>query len=120
MKASPELIERLNDALAREMRAQTMYSHYAAYVKGIHRLHLKPFFDATFALLKVLQDLGVAPGGDPKLLFNMIRLSSCGLLALGNELKESSGIDVEKEETLDDIADMIVSVFLPGEVRRDA
>ena len=49
MKATPELIERLNDALAREMRAQTMYAHYAAYVKGIHRLHLKPFFETEAA-----------------------------------------------------------------------
>ena len=28
------------------MRALTLYSNYAAYVKGIHRLHLKPFFEA--------------------------------------------------------------------------
>ncbi len=45
MKATEELIERLNDALAREMRAQAMYAHYAAYVKGIHRMHLKPYFE---------------------------------------------------------------------------
>lgn len=45
MKATPELIERLNDALAREIRAHTMYAHYAAYVKGIHRLHLQPYFE---------------------------------------------------------------------------
>jgi phosphopantetheinyl transferase len=45
----------------------------------------------------------------------MIRLSSGGLLALGNELKQSSGIDVEQEETLDEIADLVVAVFLPGE-----
>ncbi len=37
MKATQELLDRLNDALAREMRAQAMYAHYAAYVKG------KPF-----------------------------------------------------------------------------
>lgn len=82
--------------------------------------HLKPFFDATFALLAELQELGVAPSGDPKLLFNMIRLSSGGLLALGNELKASSDIDVEQQETLDAIADMIVDVFLPGEIRQPA
>lgn len=45
MKATPELIDLLNDALAREMRAQAMYAHYAAYVKGINRLHLKPYFE---------------------------------------------------------------------------
>ncbi len=41
-----ELIDRLNAALAWELRAQMLYSHYAAYVKGIYRLHLKPFFEA--------------------------------------------------------------------------
>lgn len=82
--------------------------------------HLKPFFNATFELIEELQSLGVAPAGNPKLLFTMIRLSSGGLLALGNELKESSDIDTEKDETLDEIADMIINVFLPGEVRRSA
>ncbi len=80
--------------------------------------HLKPFFDATFALLEELQALGVTPPGDPRLLFNMIRLSSGGLLALGNELKASSGIDVDDPATLDAIADMIVQVFLPGDARQ--
>ena len=41
-----ELIRRLNDALGWEMRALTLYSHYAAYVRGIYRLHLKPFFES--------------------------------------------------------------------------
>jgi len=77
--------------------------------------HLKPFFDATFDLLEELQALGVAPEGNVHLLFNMIRLSSGGLLALGNELKASSDIDVESPETLDAIADMVVAVFLPGD-----
>jgi TetR/AcrR family transcriptional regulator len=80
--------------------------------------HLKPFFGATFELIEELQELGVAPQGDPRLLFNMIRLSSGGLLALGNELKASSGIDVEDDATLDAIADMIIKVFLPGETTR--
>lgn len=82
--------------------------------------HLTPFFDATFVLLEELQRAGVAPQGNPKLLFNMIRLSSGGLLALANELKTSSGLDVEDDATLDEIADMIVSVFLPGEFRQPA
>ena len=41
-----ELVRQLNAALGWELRAQLLYSHYAAYVKGIHRLHLKPFFEA--------------------------------------------------------------------------
>jgi bacterioferritin (cytochrome b1) len=39
-----EMIRRLNDALGWEMRALIMYAHYSAYVQGIYRLHLKPFF----------------------------------------------------------------------------
>ena len=27
------------------MRAATLYAHYSAYVKGMYRLHLKPYFD---------------------------------------------------------------------------
>ena len=80
--------------------------------------HLKPFFDATFAMIEELQAIGVAPQGDPRLLFNMIRLSSGGLLALGNELKASSNLDIDDEATLDAIAEMIVRVFLPGEARQ--
>jgi len=44
-----ELIDKLNSALGWEMRALTMYAHYAAYVTGIYRLHLKPFFEAESA-----------------------------------------------------------------------
>ena len=109
------------------------YVHYAKSQPAMHKVmvqeasypnprldwlietHLKPFFDASFELLEELQTIGVAPRGNPKLLFNMIRLSSGGLLALGNELKQSSGIDVDRNETLDEIAEMVVEVFLPGE-----
>ncbi len=78
--------------------------------------HLKPMFDATFEMIKDLQKLRVAPPGDPALLFNMIRLSSGGLLALGNELKASSGIDIDTPETLTAIAEMVINIFLPGEM----
>lgn len=47
--SAEEMIRRLNAALGWEMRAQTMYGHYAAYVKGIHRLHLKPYFEGEAA-----------------------------------------------------------------------
>jgi AcrR family transcriptional regulator len=82
--------------------------------------HLKPMFDATAIMIEELQRAGVAVQGNPMLLFNMIRLSSGGLLALANEIKMSSGIDVESDETLDEISDMIVNVFLPGEFRQPA
>jgi len=112
------------------------YVHYAKSQPALHKVmvqeasypnprldwlietHLKPFFDTTFGMLEQLQAIGVAPPGNPRLLFNMIRLSSGGLLALGNELKASSGIDINDDATLDEIADLIVTVFLPGEARQ--
>ena len=41
-----KIINKLNGCLGWELRAATMYSHYAAYVKGIHRLQLKTHFEA--------------------------------------------------------------------------
>ena len=43
--SNSKLIEKLNGGLGWELRAAALYAHYSAYVKGIHRLHLKPFFD---------------------------------------------------------------------------
>jgi len=81
--------------------------------------HLKPVFDATIGMIGKLQDLGVTPSGDPAILFSMIRLCSGGLLALGNELKGSSGIDIEDPHTIDAIADTIITIFLPGDMPAD-
>jgi TetR/AcrR family transcriptional regulator len=81
--------------------------------------HLKPVFEATFGMIRKLQELGVAPPGNPAILFSMIRLSSGGLLALGNELKGSSGIDIDDPDTLDEISDMIIRLFLPGDMPAD-
>jgi len=38
------LIETLNEALGWELRAANMYAHYAANMRGIHRLQLSPMF----------------------------------------------------------------------------
>ncbi len=112
------------------------YVHYAKSQPALHKVmvqeasypnprldwlietHLKPFFDATFEMIEQLQALGVAAPGNPRLLFNMIRLSSGGLLALGNELKASSAIDVNDPATLNEIADMVVAVFFPGQISK--
>lgn len=40
-----ELVDSLNKALAWELRAIALYSHYSAYVSGIHRLHLADHFN---------------------------------------------------------------------------
>ena len=113
------------------------YVHYARSQPALHKVmvleasypsprlewlienHLQPLFDSAFELIADLQRTGVAPNGNPKLLFNMIRLCSGGLLALGNELKLSSGIDIDDDATLEEIADMIVQLFLPGDSPRE-
>jgi len=76
--------------------------------------HLKPLFDEVVAALRELQALGIAPEGDPALLFNMIRVSAGGLLALAVEIKGTSNIDLGTDEALDELAAMIIRCFLPG------
>ena len=76
--------------------------------------HLRPLFSEVVKSLKELQELGIAPAGDPALLFNMIRVSAGGLLALALEIKGTSDIDFDDEGELDKLADMIVNVFFPG------
>ena len=44
----------------------------------------------------------------------MIRGCAGGLLALSTEIRVTSGIDFSDEGALDELADMIVDVFLPG------
>jgi AcrR family transcriptional regulator len=76
--------------------------------------HLRPLFTQVVKSLERLQELGVAPAGDPALLFNMIRVSAGGLLALALEIKGTSDIDFDDEGELEKLAEMIVNVFFPG------
>jgi len=78
--------------------------------------HLKPLYEASISELETLQSLGVAPPGDPAMLFNMIRASSGGLLALSNELQRTSNLDLNTRSSIEALADMIISVFLPNQV----
>jgi TetR/AcrR family transcriptional regulator len=112
-----------------------VYVHYAAGQPSLHKIilqessrpsqrldwliqvHLRPLREAAVEALIELQELGVVPSGDPALIFNMIRVSSGGLLALSLELKGTSNIDLEKPGQLDALADMIIKVFLPGEIK---
>ena len=79
--------------------------------------HLRPFFKATVGQIQELQEIGVAPVGDPAMLYHMIRLSLGGMLALGQVLLGTSNIDLESEETREELVEMIVRVYLPGEVK---
>ena len=65
--------------------------------------------------LAELQRLGIAPQGDPALLFNMIRVSAGGLLALSVEIKGTSNLDLNSEPALDELSNMIIRCFFPGE-----
>ena len=76
--------------------------------------HLRPLFTEVVQQLKELQELGIAPPGDPALLFNMIRVSAGALLALALEIKGTSNIDFDSPAALDELADMIIRIFLPG------
>ena len=113
------------------------YVHYAAGQPALHKImvqeasrpsrrldwlintHLRPLFEAAVEDIKVLQERGVSPPGDPALLFNMIRVSSGALLALSLELKGTSNIDLEQPRQLDALAEMIISVFLPGDIEEE-
>lgn len=113
------------------------YVHYAASKPALHKImvqeasrpserldwlidtHLRPLFEVVVEEIKVLQERGIAPDGDPALLFNMIRVSSGALLALALEIKGTSSIDLEQPGQLDALADMIIKVFLPGEMQEE-
>lgn len=90
-------------------------SHPSARLDWLIRSHLKPLFEIVVKSLRELQDLGIAPPGDPAILFNMIRVSAGGLLALSEEIKGTSNIDFDREGSLDALADMIIRCFLPGD-----
>ena len=77
---------------------------------------LQPLSEVAVGYVADLQEKGVVPAGDPALIYNMIRVSSGGLIALALELKGTANIDLTSDENLDSLADTIVRIFLPGEV----
>ena len=62
----------------------------------------------------MLQANGVAAPGNPALLASMIRICAGGLIALAQEIKGTSGVDLTAEDTLEEMTDLIIRVFLPG------
>jgi AcrR family transcriptional regulator len=89
-------------------------SHPSARLDWLVENHLRPLFEIVVTSLRKLQELGIAAPGDPALLFNMIRVSAGGLLALSEEIKGTSNIDFESEDRLNELAEMIIRCFLPG------
>jgi hypothetical protein len=62
-----------------------------------------------------LQELGIAPPGNTALLYNMIRVSAGGLLALGLEIKGTSNVNFDDPAQREELAAMIIRTFLPGQ-----
>ena len=110
-----------------------IYVHHAARNPALHKIvlqessqqgerlewlsenYLKPLSDAASRYIVELQKQGVAPQGDPLIIYNMVRVSSGTLIALALELQTTSGLDIRQPEKLDELADLIVRIFLPGE-----
>ena len=89
-------------------------SHENPRLTWLIETYMRPLYNVAAADLKRLQDDGVAPPGDPALLFNMIRVSAGALLALNIELRGSSGLDLDDPGKVELLADMIIDIFLPG------
>lgn len=77
--------------------------------------HLKPLYEEVHKALTELQRLGIAPPGSAALLFNMIRVCAGGLLALKHELKGTSDIDLDCDDQIDELGQLIIRVFFPGD-----
>lgn len=111
-----------------------IYVHYAARNPALHKIilqessnpsdrldwlsenFLRPLSEVSSGYIAELQENGVTPPGNPALIYNMVRVSSGGLIALALELKSTSDIDLKESADLDNLADLIISVFLPGEL----
>lgn len=90
-------------------------SHPSDRLDWLVATHLKPLYDQVVGSIKKLQELGISPPGNPALLYNMIRVSAGGLLALGLEVRGTSDFDFECEQQRAELADMIIRVFFPGD-----
>jgi len=111
-----------------------IYVHYAAEHPALHKIILQessyqsdrlewlstnflgPLADSAARYINELQADGVVPQGDPYIIYNMIRVSSGTLIALALELKNTSGLEIDSKERLDELSNLIVRIFLPGEL----
>lgn len=126
-----------NDSRARVVEMIRAYVRFAHDQPALHKVlvqeasyanprldwlietHLRPFFESNVDHIRTLQADGIAPAGDPALLYHMIRISAGGLLAIALEMRGTSGLDITTDESLEHLSDMIVRVFLPGAVTQD-
>lgn len=127
--------EQLADASPRQRATVLMrqYVHFAAQNPEMHKIlfqeashanpridwlidtYLRPLYDAGVKDLIVLQDQGIAPPGSPAILYNLIRLSTASLLALRFEVRGTSGLDFDRTETIDELAEMMIRIYLSAD-----
>jgi bacterioferritin (cytochrome b1) len=66
--SNAKLVQLLNDSLGWELRAQAMYAHYAAYVKGLESITLAEHFEGevteSLGHAKKVRDIIAALGGE--------------------------------------------------------
>ncbi len=79
---------------------------------------LGPIAATASGYIGELQRSGVAVSGDPLMIYNMIRVCSGTLIALSLEIRNSSDVDLLDSDRLDELADAIVRIFLPGEIEK--
>lgn len=89
-------------------------SHDSERLDWLAKTYLKPVVQMCSGHIEKLQELGVAPEGNPALLCNMIRVTAGGLLALSLEVKATSNIDFDDEGELEKLTQTIVRCFLSG------
>lgn len=93
-------------------------SHPSDRLDWLVENHLRPMCKEMAGHIERLQQLGIAPPGNPALLFNLMRVSAGGVLALSLEIKGTSGIDFDADEAIDDLADLIIRCYLPRDPSR--
>ncbi len=103
-----------NPALHRIVLQESSYQ--SSRLEWLSENFLNPLADAAAGHIAELQEKGVTPAGDPLIIYNMIRVSSGTLIALALELKITSDINLDDPATQNDLADLIVRIFLPGEL----
>ena len=91
-------------------------SHPNSRLEWLSENFLRPIADGACTYIVELQEKGVSPPGDPALIYNMLRVCSGGLIALSHELKCTSNVELESKADLDQLTDLIIRAFLPGEL----
>ena len=124
----------LADAAPRERAAALVreYVHFAAANPELHKVmfqesssdnpriawlieqYLRPLYELSVNDLIELQQQGVAPPGPPAMLYNLMRLAAGAMLALRLEVRGTTGLDLDRRANLDQLADMLIRIFLSG------